>query len=233
MVWSAIAGAAVSGLASYIGGQQQNKAAEAASARQMDFQERMSNTAYQRAMADMEKAGLNPILAYKQGGATTPSGSTYAPVNELAGAADAVGKLPSSAWAMKLKRQELRNARETEHTIYSQAEANRASADRDISTKRVNEMQREILQQDLFSASSAAALARIKSNYYNSSIGKAITLGRLGLGGSATSSPSANMLLGKGAIKKTTGKTIKPKPGRISTARERSDRSEYYKRRNR
>jgi len=52
-----------------------NKSNLAESALNRKFQERMSNTAYQRGMEDMKKAGLNPTLAYMQGGASAPSGS--------------------------------------------------------------------------------------------------------------------------------------------------------------
>lgn len=40
------------------------------------YQTYMSNTAYQRGVQDMRAAGLNPYLAYTQGGASTPGAAT-------------------------------------------------------------------------------------------------------------------------------------------------------------
>jgi len=78
--------AIIGGGASLLGGlfTNQAQANQAASAQafsaeqsqeQMNFQERMRATQYQTTVKDLMAAGLNPMLAYSQGGAGTPSGS--------------------------------------------------------------------------------------------------------------------------------------------------------------
>ena len=74
-MFSELAGGALSTAANVWSAENASKDAKMMAREQMQFQEKMSNTAYQRSADDMQKAGLNRILALGSG-ASTPSGAS-------------------------------------------------------------------------------------------------------------------------------------------------------------
>lgn len=132
MVWSAVIGGGL-GLA---GSLFQAETARKVAREQMEFQERMANTAYQRAVADMKAAGLNPMLAFMKGGAAVPSGASWNPPNF----ADAV---VSSAVQSAQAKEAIRNMRAVNDNLQAQNENLRAQNDKirsEIEVNRANEV---------------------------------------------------------------------------------------------
>jgi hypothetical protein len=103
------------GFLGYEGQRQANRSTARSVANQIAFQREMSNTSYQRGMADMKAAGLNPMLAYKMGGASTPQGAHYVAQNEFGagiqaatGAANAVTSARQQASQQALNNAQIR-----------------------------------------------------------------------------------------------------------------------------
>lgn len=89
---ASLLGGVMSNEASKSSAQEQMRFQAQQTADQMAFQERMSNTAHQREVADLRAAGLNPILSVNRSGASSPVGSSaqgasYTAQNPAAGAA--------------------------------------------------------------------------------------------------------------------------------------------------
>lgn len=125
-IWGEVMGGALGGAFGMFGGSRANAANARMAREQMDFQERMSSTAHQREVADLRKAGLNPILSATRGGASTPGGQTATMQNVAASAMDAARS-----------GQEIRNMKEQWHNINMDTTAKEAQQ---MLTKRQEEL---------------------------------------------------------------------------------------------
>jgi len=108
------------GVLGFKGQDKANKQNLAIAREQMAFQERMSNTAYQRSARDIEKAGLNRILALGNP-ASSPQGQSAQMESALGAASPHVSKAVGSALAAKQLVYQLENIKEQNRLIKAQA----------------------------------------------------------------------------------------------------------------
>lgn len=139
-MWGAIAGAIGSTALDFLGsryaskkayqyGKEQQAWSAAEAKKQRDFQERLSNTAYQRSAKDLEAAGLNRILAIGSP-ASSPGGAMGASPNMI-GAADSLKELGRAGTKGIAAAREIANIgvmKEQANTLESQANLNNARA---------------------------------------------------------------------------------------------------------
>ncbi len=116
-------GALIGGAASLFGGRKRNKAQILMAREQMKFQERMSNTAFQRQTKDLTAAGLNRILGMSGTGASSPRGA-------MAQIQDVITPAVNTAMAARRHRAEVKLIGDQAHSARTQAAANDMNAGR-------------------------------------------------------------------------------------------------------
>jgi len=134
---------------------QQMAFAQQQAERSREWEENMSNTAYQRAMGDMRQAGLNPMLAANLGGASTPG--TSIPSVNLGNPGAAMGAGVTSAGQAAATAATTRAALTQANKDDSQVDLNKASTDYTKSNEALNtELQIKARQDTATSAAQAA-----------------------------------------------------------------------------
>jgi hypothetical protein len=99
-----IASSVIGGAASYFGTQSNNQAMQQMQQQQEAYNTQMSNTAYQRASADMKSAGLNPMMMFGSGSAaSSPTAPGIQLQSPLQNAGSALKDVVSSAMQAKVQ----------------------------------------------------------------------------------------------------------------------------------
>lgn len=130
-VVGSLGSAAIGGGLSFLGQSSANQVNQAMAREQMDFQERMSNTQYQRAVKDLEAAGLNPMMAYGNIHTSSPSGSLgVGAQNTLAGLGEAFQEAGTRASDVSRKAAEIENLQESNKQIQANTAATEAQAEK-------------------------------------------------------------------------------------------------------
>lgn len=97
-------GAIVGGLIGKSGQEDANRTNLKIARENREWQQKMSNTAHRREVRDLRKAGLNPILSAKTGGASTPAGNVATMQNSAKSVQDGVSQAANiAAHAANLK----------------------------------------------------------------------------------------------------------------------------------
>lgn len=115
--------------ANLLGGIMQNSANATQARQARDWSAYMRSTAYQATVDDMQKAGLNPMLAYSQGASGTPSAAMATMQNTLGPAAQAGSSTYSELTSAQLKNVQSDQAREQVINTAADTEVKRATAD--------------------------------------------------------------------------------------------------------